>query len=295
MVNTMTSVATPGNDQLTPLQQVLRRIDEISTLPHIAMRIIEVANDNDAGPADLRKVLEVDASLSARVLRYANSSAFALRSKTTNLQVAISYLGFAQIRNLAVTASVSGIFKQDQAIGAYRRINLWRHLVSVGVCARLIAMRKRMPNFEDAFLAGLLHDIGIILADQHAHEQFAHMLAHFDGGKSLCENERQHLGFDHLALGDEMAKAWNFPEAVRASIRHHHGSSAYNGAGTDIVRCVEAANIVCTLKSISSIGVNALKPSADVFNKLSFGKPDIEVLSQDLDTALEQNSELFSI
>jgi putative nucleotidyltransferase with HDIG domain len=291
----MTSVAMTGNDSLTPLQQLLRRIDEISTLPHIAMRIIEVANDNDAGPADLRKVLEIDASLSARVLRYANSSAFALRTKTTNLQLAISYLGFAQIRNLAVTASVSAIFKQDHAVGPYQRIHLWRHLVSVGVCARLIAMRRRMANFEDAFLAGLLHDIGIILADQHAHAEFEKMLLALDPSKSLCENERQHLGFDHLALGDEMAKSWNFPEAVRAAIRHHHASLAYNGPGVEIVRCVEAANIICTLKGISSIGVNALKPSADVFNKLSFGKSDIEVLAKDLDTALEQNSELFSI
>ncbi len=68
-----------------------------------------------------------------------------------------------QVRNLAITASVSKLFRQEEAIGSYLRSQLWQHLVSVGVCARLIAMRREFENFEDMFLAGLLHDIGIIL------------------------------------------------------------------------------------------------------------------------------------
>ena len=70
-------------------------------------------------------------------------------------------MGFNQIRNLAITASVSHSFKTENVSGTYRRAGLWRHLVSVGICARLIAARSRMSAFEDAFLAGLLHDFGI--------------------------------------------------------------------------------------------------------------------------------------
>ena len=88
-------------DILPTLPEVCNRIQGISTLPHIAFRLIEVANDPNAGAAEMKQILELDAALSARLLRCANSSAYALRTKATNLQQAIAYLGITQMRNLA--------------------------------------------------------------------------------------------------------------------------------------------------------------------------------------------------
>ena len=104
-----------------PIDQVVRQITEISTLPHIALRVMSVANNPDAGAADLRVVVEADPALSSRVLKCVNSAAYGLRHKCTSLQRAISYLGFKQVRNLAITASVSEIFKKDEKIEPYRR------------------------------------------------------------------------------------------------------------------------------------------------------------------------------
>jgi HD-like signal output (HDOD) protein len=78
--------------------------------------VLSVANDPNSGAADLRDLLETDASLSARVLRVVNSSAYALRTKITNLQQSIAYLGLKQVRNLAMTASVSELFAQSDSI-----------------------------------------------------------------------------------------------------------------------------------------------------------------------------------
>src|SRR5690606_832545 len=105
------------------------------------------ARNQESNAADLKTVVEGDPSLSARVLRTVNSAAYAVRSKVSNLHQAISLLGFNQIRNLAITASVSDSFKTDNVSGPYRRSGLWRHLVSVGICARLVAARTRMSNF----------------------------------------------------------------------------------------------------------------------------------------------------
>ena len=272
------------DDRYAPpgLEAVVRRIDGISTLPQIALRVMEVAKNENSTASDIKDIMENDVALSARVLRCVNSSAFALRSKITNLQQAITYLGLKQIRNLAMTASVAELFRVDETIGPYRRRELWRHLVAVGICARLIAMRRSMRNFEDAFLAGLMHDVGIVLEDQHAHLAFARSIEALPISRTFIEAERAKLGFDHTALGEQVAELWGFPEAVRAAIRHHHLSLNYRGPHIDIIRVVEVANAICSAKKITSIGVNLVKVCRPALAALSLDVNDLSVLSEDL-------------
>ncbi len=277
------------------LDRVVRGIQEIATLPHIALKIMEMAGDPNSGAADLKELIESDPALAARVLRCVNSSAYAVRTRITNLQQAIAYLGFKQIRNLAITASVGEMFKEQAKIGLYSRTGLWRHLVSVGVCARLIAMRLKMSNFEDMFLAGLLHDIGIILEDQHVHQGFCRVILALDGKRTLVDVEREQLEFDHTVLGERIAEQWGFPPAVRGAIRHHHQSGQYRGAEVNVVRCIEVANLLCTLKGMPSIGIKLVAFEPSLLGNLSLTKEDITVLAEDLDEALAANTGLFQI
>ena len=277
------------------VRQVAQRIGEISTLPHIAMRVLQIANDPDSSVRDLKEIMEGDAALSTRVLRCVNSSAYGLRTKITNLQQAIAYLGMKQIRNLATTASVSELFRIEENIGPYRRTELWRHLVSVGVCARLLAMRMRFANFEDVFLAGLLHDIGIILEDQHLHKEFVQVMHSLEEGKTLGEVEVEHLGFDHTQLAEEVGRSWRFPEAVLAAVRYHHNSAACRDEHAGIVRCVEVANLICSLKGISSVGINLVAFPKSAIVELALTKNDVTVLANDLDRELEANQRLFQM
>ncbi len=284
-----------GNQKPPTLDEVLRRVGEISTLPHVAMKAMEVANDPDSGVIDMKSAIEMDPALSARVLRCVNSSAYGLREKVSNVQRAISFLGMRQIRNLALTACVADLFASDETIGSYRRRGLWRHLVAVGVCARLVAMRQRMPAFEDAFVAGLLHDIGIVLEDQYAHEHFRAAIYDLDDCKTLVEAERRRLGFDHSQLGAKVAEQWRFSERVTAAIGYHHNSAAYRGKEIVIVRCVEVADLICTLKGYSSVGRNLVSISQPTLSALSLTREHLLVLAQDLDEELVKNAALFNL
>ena len=277
------------------LDSVVRRIDEISTLPHIALQVLEVANEPSSSAADLKEVIEGDAALSARILRCVNSSAYGARTKVTNLQHAIAYLGLKQIRNLAITASVSELFKKEEAVGSYLRSNLWQHLVSVGICARLIAMRRRFENFEDMFIAGLLHDIGIVLEDQYVHEPFREVMEKLDDNKTLATVELECLGFAHTVLGARVAEAWKFADSVTDAIRHHHNSAKYRGEHIDIVRCVEVANLLCTLKGISSVGRKLVMSSQSALEGLALTKEDVAVLIEDLDREIKRHTDLFQM
>ncbi len=286
------SVASPSN---SALDSIVSRIDEISTLPHVAVQVMQVANDPTSDAAHLTIAMESDASLSARVLRCVNSSAYATRRKITNLQQAIAYLGTKQIRNLAVTAAVSELFKDDESIGDYCRSNLWKHLVSVGICSRMIAKRVGSDEGEDIFLAGLLHDIGIVLEDQHVHDTFCTVIESLCEGTSLSAAERNRFGFDHTMMGEKIGQLWGFPDSVKAAIRYHHMSTSYRGTDGMAVRCVEVANLVCSLKGITSVGTQLVNFSQSAFSGLKLDKSDIGSLDAELDAELDANQALFHV
>jgi HD-like signal output (HDOD) protein len=277
------------------VDEVISHVTEVSTLPQVALRVIQVAGDPDAGAADLRRSVECDPSLSARILRCVNSAAYALRCQVTSLQQAISFLGFDQVRNLAITASVSELSKSSEAIGPYRRTALWRHMVSVGICSRLIAARQRFSNFEEIFLAGLLHDLGIILEDQQCHAMFCKVIAALAPDKTLCEVEQSVLGFDHAALGGGIAEVWKFPPSVAAALRYHHSSHECNTNHTAVVHCVEVANLICGVKGVTSVGVKMLKAPHTAMTALGLGKEDVKILVTDLDHELALNQGLFDL
>jgi len=275
------------------LNAVVEHISEIARLPYIATAVMEVSNDPKSSAIDLKEVVENDAALSARILRYVNSSAFAIRERVSTLQQAISYLGFKQTRNLAITASVGGLFRKDEQIGLYRRSKLWRHLVSVGICARMIAVQRGVSNYEDAFLAGLLHDIGIVLEDRHVNGVFRMVVLSLDGSRTLAEAERRYLGFDHTTLGKRVAEVWGFSEAVTAAIGFHHTPAHYQGEHDQIVLCVEVANWMCMFKGIPSVRGALVELSQLTLDSLSLTKEGIEALAHDFTHELIVHTSLF--
>ncbi len=291
----MASVGFQEDKKQLSLDEAVRSVDRISSLPHIALRVLSVANNPNSGAADLRELLETDVALSARMLRCVNSSAYALRTKITNLQQAIAYLGLKQVRNLALTASVSDLFAKNDSIGSYSRSSLWEHLVSVGICSRMIAARLGFANSEDVFLAGLLHDIGIVLEDQNVHDGFRRVIETQTEEQTLTSNERSHLGFDHTQLGEKVGCLWGFPEAANAAVRYHHSSISYRGQHVATVQCVEVANLLCTLKGISSLGMKLVSPIATTLKRLSLQKNDLIELGSRLDEEIKANKALFKM
>ena len=277
------------------VDQVVQRIDGVAALPHVALRVMDVANDPQAGAHELKRVMESDIALSTRVLRYVNSSLFPTRTKVTNLQQAIAYLGVNLIRNLSVTAAVSQLFTRDVTVGPYRRSGLWRHLGAVGIGARLVANRCRIEASEEAFLAGLLHDIGIVLEDQYCHDAFRSVMLALDETKSLIDVEQSELGFDHTMLGERVVDAWSLPETVKATVRHHHNSASCQGAARDIVICVEVADFLCTARGTPSVGLKLLAPPQAALDALSLAKEDIFMLSDDRGKELAASEVLFKL
>jgi len=277
------------------LDSVATRIHNVSSLPTVALQVMAIAADPESCADDLKAAVEADPALTTRVLRCVNSAAFGLRTQIETLNQAVSYLGFNQIRDLAVTATVSTLFKRGETIHHYDRSGLWRHLVAVGVAARMIAVRAKLSGFEDAFLSGLLHDLGIILFDSNVHPQFRHVMAMLNDSKSLVEFERKIVPWDHTELGERVASAWKLPPAVVAAIRYHHAPEEYHGDYEQVLHCVAVANLLCSMKGVSSVGINLVGLPPTSLSVLSLEQRDLKTMAEDLDAEFEANQHLFDI
>ncbi len=270
------------------VERLFKRISEVSSLPTVAIRIIEVANDSTTGAEDLHEAVQFDAALAMRIMRTVNSSYYSLQNKVADLKLAITLLGFKEIRNLAMTAYIAQLFKKDAGYEGYSREGLWNHLIGVGTVARLVAETCGKVAPREAYLAGLLHDLGIILIDQYLHDPFCCVVDNLDQQTSICQVEHDVLGFDHTELGQFVATRWNLPEHLTTSIRYHHTPLQYDGPHRDMVYVVTLANLLCHAKELTSLGVvDTQVPPAEVFTGLGLDEQLLSRIWEQLDDALK--------
>lgn len=272
---------------------VSQRVGEMSTLPQVVRRILQVAGDERAGAQELKEAVEGDPALTARVMRFVNSAATGLAHRIGNLQMAVAYLGVRQIRNLAWTAFVSELFRNGEAIGPYRRTQLWNHSVAVAILARMIAVRQGRTDFEDFFLAGLLHDVGIILADQYDHPRFRKMILEFPERKPLEAWEQAYLGYTHTELGTAVGLEWHFPLAALAAIRWHHSPSPPIEEYGSFVHTVALADYLVSIKGMSSVGKTIPQPPVGAVQFLGLRRAEVEALMEDFQDEMVRQVGLF--
>lgn len=193
---------------------------EISSIRQTLNRIVEIHKDPNAGAFDLKNAIEVDPPLASRVLKRANSAYYGGPSRISGILDAIVCIGFEAVKELALSQAVCELFKCDKMHYGYSRAALWRHCVATALCCRLIYRREYQLPGGKAHAAGLLHDIGIIVEDQCAHEPFVQVLKAFseDPEPGLYEHERRAWGFSHADIGRRLAQRWNFSDDLSQAI-----------------------------------------------------------------------------
>ncbi|EAQ79894.1 HDOD domain-containing protein [Blastopirellula marina] len=268
------------------LDILIQRIDEVSSLPQIAIQAMEVASAEESSASELTAIIECDVALSSRILKLVNSSAFGLRNQVTNLQQAIAYLGMKQVRNLAITASVSELFLGGDKVGAYSRSGLWEHMVAVGIAARMFAKKHHIGDPEDAFIAGLLHDLGIVILDQFLNTRFVMMLGAMSSQQVQVRWEQQYFGFDHTQFGERIARHWKFPELVVDTIRYHHMAGVYRGQHSQMIKAVEMGNMAMNEVGITSLGAKYNRISMAALNCFDMTIGDLSRFAEEVKVEL---------
>ncbi len=278
------------------IQRLFSRIGEISSLPTVAVQVIELAEDPDAEAADLLEVVRSDPALAMRLMRTINSSYYAVNQKVADLHQAITLMGFQEVRNLALTTYVAQLFKKADHRDNTLRQGMWTHMVGVAMVSRLLAEICGGVAPQEVYLGGLLHDVGLILLDEHLHEPFSRVVDSLDDESEICRVERSVFSFDHTDLGAHVARKWNLPEQLVAAIEHHHESQQHEGPHRDMVTMVALADFFCDLKGVTALGVRTTtKPPMELFAELGVRKEHIASVLEQLDELLKSANLMASV
>jgi signal transduction histidine kinase/HD-like signal output (HDOD) protein len=213
------------------VELVLQQLDSLPTLPAIVVRLLALTGSPESRIQDVVQLLSADQSLTGKLLSLAGSSSAGVRAPITSVQQAVVLLGFETVRNLALSVKVFETFQQptgdDAPAGketpAFDRAAFWKHSLAVATAAELLAARcKPRLNPGDAFVCGLLHDIGKVAFDTAMPKSFARVIemASLTRG-DVADVERRIIGLDHALAGKRLAEAWNLPQLITQAIWLH--------------------------------------------------------------------------
>lgn len=196
---------------------------ELSSIRGVVGGVIDIINDPGSNIKDLKELILVDPPLSAKVLRVANSVYYASPREISEIDQAVIWIGLDAVKEIVLTQKVSEIFDSSKNIEGYSRELLWKHSLAVAMLAKMIYRREYGEKGNNAYAAGLVHDIGIIIEDQLMHEDFTLILRKTrEENKQLQVIEHKILGYDHSDIGRELSRHWNFPAELGSSVGFHH-------------------------------------------------------------------------
>ncbi|MCC6388173.1 MAG: HDOD domain-containing protein [Dehalococcoidia bacterium] len=226
------------------LRSIVNRTQELTPLRAVASKAIQMAEDERSAAMDLATVLSSDQALTARLLRLSNSAYYGYARRISNVREAVVLLGMRTVRSVAITSGIIDALKPP-AVGTFSQDLFWAHSVCVGLASEALAREFRTVRPDDAFTAGVLHDVGrlaMMLVEPGSFAEVLHMVEH--EGKGFRDAELLVFGVPHEQVGASLAERWKFPMLLVDAIGAHHPGvlpSRPNSAG-DIVAM---ANFAC--------------------------------------------------
>jgi putative nucleotidyltransferase with HDIG domain len=211
-------------DKSEKINKIVTLVNEskLSSIKSVVSGIISIINDSRSNAKDLKEIIEIDPPLTARVLSLANSAYYGSREKISDIQQAVIWIGFEALKELALRQKVCKIFDRDESIEGYSRALLWKHCVAVALLGKMIFRREFGEKGDNAYAAGLLHDIGLIAEDQFFHEDFRCILSRSKNEKmTFSKVEYEVFGFNHADVGKAITNDWNLPQEIVMGIGGH--------------------------------------------------------------------------
>jgi len=196
----------------------------VPPLPGVFAQVVKVVNEPNSCMQDLAKVIGIDPPLSLKVLRIVNSAYFGLARKVTSLQLALTYLGMEEVKRIVTCMSLVSAFGKSE--GSLNKRDFWIHSGRCAHVASGIAKAFRLAVTEEVFVAGLVHDAGILILDKCFAKEFAKLVKkHPIPYHMPLKDEREACGTAHTEVGAWLAKKWELPPAIQEAMRCHHSEA----------------------------------------------------------------------
>lgn len=195
---------------------------DLASIGELVNKILNTIRNPASSAGELKQLIEVDPPLCAKVLSRANSAYYGFKREVSSIQDAIVFIGYNAVNELCLSMKVGKLFESERSIAFYSRKALWAHSLASAVCAKLIYRRELGERGDNIYSAALLHDLGVMVEEQFATDDFRKALKICDGKSSFVLAENEVFGFAHPEVAEALASQWNLPAWMGAAMRRHH-------------------------------------------------------------------------
>jgi len=231
--------------------KLVAEVDDIPPMSQVVTRVLQLLSDPEKSIKDLATVLSEDQAMVARIIRVSNSALYRSLQEVRNLNQALSRLGLKTIRSILLTSATKDLLISDKSAGGMWSRVLWQHAKETAVASRRIAEHVKYPDPEEAFVGGMLHDMGklVILLK---HRNLFQQVRKLQSGENLGSDEAERfvLGFSHPEIGGLLMEKWHMPEALKHCIQNHHQPASAGDDGA-LTRIVAYGNVISNLNGMN--------------------------------------------
>lgn len=242
------------------MDAVLDKITDMPVLPTVLARLIHLIGDSRTTASAINTVLSADPGLVMKILKLVNSAYYGFSRRITTITNAVVILGFNQVRNLALSAFILDRFTGRKGKGAALDVNrLWRHLIGTAFLSARISRTIDPKMVEDAFVCGLLHDLGKFIMALHVPGNLTKVMeiANLED-ISFAAAEAKALPYNHAVLGARVMERWNLPGILVDVVRHHHNPLEAPENSRTLCAVTRTADIVARALLMGNAGDNRI-------------------------------------
>ncbi len=276
------------------LLEKIRNVPQLPSLPAVALRVLELARQNNPSLASVAQVISSDPALTAKVLKTINSSFYGLPHQVGTINRAIVLLGMQTVKTLALGFSLAGSLNSNKS-AKFDYVRFWRQSLFSAVAAHTLAKSLYIKDPEEPFLIGLLTDIGTLAMHRALGEEYDQLLAACQGDQvELVRLSREKFDLDHAQVGGAMAEHWKFPPAVVEPIRQHHdlaNGRCVPGSLVEIVYCGVLCGQVFSAKRAGMFE----RAKKELTARFKLSEEKIAAIFQEIEAQAKELSELFEV
>jgi HD-like signal output (HDOD) protein len=242
-------------------QELFRKIEiqeQLPTLPSVVTKVLNLLSNPKVSAKKIGEVISTDISLSSKTLKIVNSAFYGFPKRISTITQAVVILGFNTIKSAVFGVAVINAFNKYSKNPVIDYNEFWTHSVSVGAASRVLAKRCGYDLIEEAFIGGIIHDVGKLILSQFSTNTYQKVMEEAekkDESYSFSDIERKYLDYDHSEIGHYLVEKWNFPENLSSVIKYHHNPlKAPENLDKRLIFIVSVANILVNILKIGNVG-----------------------------------------
>ncbi len=270
-------------------------VKDIPTLPVIYQELFQKMQDPDVSVPAIADIITQDQALSTKILHLVNSAFYGYSRQIRTISRAVVILGFQAVRSAALAISVFDFFKDDDSDGV-NMLDFWKHSIAVATTCKVLATEMNIDKQEDAFISGLLHDVGKLIEKQYFDADFREVCTvATEQHISWFECEKALFQIHHATIGKAVFRAWNFPPAVVDAVHFHHEPGTSTKA-PQLAALVHVADVIAYKMNYGAPGAwPPAECSPDALKLLGISLEDAMGYEDKIAAELESAMEILSL